>query len=126
MSLQSGKPGHRAKLGTFQAFGFGNLRRMRDERGHFGLAGEGRDIVGKVKKTAGDVMGDHSLQGEGLVYQLSGKAQKLFGDAKDAIGTDSGPLLHKARRFTRERPYAAAALMGVVGLALLNALRGKR
>ncbi len=90
------------------------------------LAGEGRDIVGKVKKAVGDVMGDHSLQGEGLVDQLSGKAQKLFGDAKDAIGTDGGPLLHKARRFTRERPYAAAALIGVVGLALLNALRDKR
>lgn len=30
------------------------------------LAGEGRDIVGKVKETAGDVSGDRSLQGEGL------------------------------------------------------------
>ena len=90
------------------------------------LAGEGRDIVGKVKETAGDVTGKPSLQGEGLVDQLSGKAQKVLGAAKDAIAGDGEPLLDKARRFTRERPFASAALAGVVGLALLNTLRGKR
>lgn len=78
------------------------------------------------QQTAGDVMGSRSLQGEGLANQLSGRAQKLFGDAKDAIGTDGPPLLDKGRRFIRERPYAAAALVRVVGLAILDALRGKR
>lgn len=52
--------------------------------------------------------------------------QKVFGAAKDAIAADSEPLLDKTRRFTRERPFASAALTGVIGLALLNRLRGKR
>lgn len=90
------------------------------------LAGEGRDIVGNVKETAGDVTGDLSLQGEGLADQLSGKVQKVIGAAKDALAPDGEPLLGKARRFTRERPFASAALAGVIGLALLNTLRGKR
>lgn len=90
------------------------------------LAGEGRDIVGKVKETAGDVTGDRLLQGEGLADQVSGKVQKVIGAAKDAIAADGEPLLDKARRFTHERPFASAALAGVIGLALLNTLRGKR
>ncbi len=90
------------------------------------LAGEGRDVVGKVKETAGDITGDTALQGEGLVDQLSGKAQKIVGAARDALAADGEPLADKARRFVRERPYAAAALAGVVGLAILNTLRGKR
>lgn len=90
------------------------------------LAGECRDILGKVKETAGDVTGEHSLQSEGLADQLSSKVQKLVGATKDAIAADGEPLLDKARRFTRERPLASAALAGVIDLALLNMLRGKR
>lgn len=90
------------------------------------LAGEGRDIVGKVKETAGDVTGDGALQAEGLGDQLRGKAQKVVGAARDALALDGEPLLDRARRFIRERPFASAALAGVVGLAVLNTLRGKR
>jgi uncharacterized protein YjbJ (UPF0337 family) len=90
------------------------------------LAGEGRDIAGKVKETVGDVTGDQRLVGEGLADQISGKAQKVVGVVRDAIATDGEPLLDKARQFARERPLASAALVGVVGLALFNTLRGKR
>ena len=90
------------------------------------LAGEGRDIVGKVKEMAGDVTGDRSLQREGLSDQLSGKVEKVVVAAKNAIAADGEPLLDKAQRFTRKRPLASAALAGVIGLALLNTLRGKR
>jgi uncharacterized protein YjbJ (UPF0337 family) len=90
------------------------------------LAGEGRDIAGKVKETVGDVTGDMSLQGEGLGDQLAGKAQKVFGAARDALAVDGEPLTDKARRFARERPWAFAALAGVIGIALINALRAKR
>ncbi len=41
--------------------------------------------------------------------------------AKDAIG----PLAEKAKAFAKERPYATATLAGVIGLALLNTLRGR-
>ena len=90
------------------------------------VAGEGRDIVGKVKETAGHLTGNRSLQGERLVDQLSGKVQKVIGAAKDVIAADGEPTLDGARRFARVRPYAAAALVGVIGLALINTLRGRR
>jgi uncharacterized protein YjbJ (UPF0337 family) len=90
------------------------------------LAGEGRDIAGKVKETVGDVTGNASLQGEGLGDQLAGKAQKIVGAARDALSADGEPLADKARRFARERPWAIAALAGVLGIALINTLRGKR
>ena len=90
------------------------------------LTGEGRDLGGKVKETAGDITGDRSLQGEGLADQLSGKADKVIGAAKDTFAGGAGPLVDKARGFAKERPFAAAALAGVVGIALLNTLRGKR
>ena len=35
------------------------------------------------------------------------------------------PMANKAKQFAKDRPYTAAALAGVVGLALLNTLRGR-
>ena len=90
------------------------------------LQGEGRDVVGKIKETAGNLTGDRALQGEGLMDQLNGKTQKVVGAAREALATNGAPLLDKARQFARERPFASAALAGVVGLAILNTLRGKR
>ncbi len=86
------------------------------------LAGEGRDVGGKVKETVGNVTGDSRLQSEGLADQAAGKVQKGYGAATDAIA----PLADKARAFARERPYATAALLGAIGVAVLNTLRGKR
>ena len=92
---------------------------MNDDR----VQGEVTDIGGKLKETAGNLTGDQQLQGQGLSDQLSGKAQKVFGAAKDAV--DPGPLVDKAKGFAKSRPWATAALAGVVGVALLNTLRGK-
>lgn len=90
------------------------------------LMGEGREVAGKVKKVAGNATGNPSLEAEGMVDQLVGRAQKTLGAARDTLATESAPLLAKARQFARERPFASAALAGVVGLAVLNTLRGKR
>ena len=89
------------------------------------LTGEGRDLGGKVKETAGNATGSASLQGEGLSDQLSGKAQKVVGAARDALN-GTGPIVDQAKGFAKARPFATAALAGVVGLALLNTIRGKR
>jgi ElaB/YqjD/DUF883 family membrane-anchored ribosome-binding protein len=42
---------------------------------------------------------------------------------KNAIGNNQ--IAGKATQFAKERPWATAALAGVVGMALLNTLRGK-
>lgn len=60
-------------------------------------------------------------------------ATKTAADAKtgltDAIRTaftGDAPLLDKAKALYKARPVATVALAGVVGIALLNTLRGKR
>lgn len=53
-----------------------------------------------------------------LADQISGFAKKYSGQA--------GPLADKATSFAKQRPAATAALLGVVGLAVLNTLRGRR
>jgi uncharacterized protein YjbJ (UPF0337 family) len=90
------------------------------------LQGEGRDIGGKIKETAGDVVGDPGLQAEGLSDQLAGKVQKVSASVRDAVSGNAGPLLERGREFARKRPFAALAVAGVVGLALLNTMRGRR
>lgn len=85
------------------------------------LKGEGQDLLGTVKQAAGEATNDSSLQSAGVADQITGTANKAIGQASDAVA----PLADKARAFAKDRPYATAALVGVVGLALLNTLRGK-
>ena len=42
---------------------------------------------GKVKETAGKLVGNESLEAEGKVDQVSGAVQKKVGDVKEAIDT---------------------------------------
>lgn len=86
------------------------------------LDGEGQDIAGKVKETAGNLTGDRQLAGEGLADQLGGKATKAIGAARDSVA----PAVDQVKGFAKARPFTAAAVAGVVGLAILNTLRGRR
>ena len=52
-------------------------------------------------------------------------ANKLYGEAKDAVEGTIRPMVDYARQFVHERPLTAAALGGVIGIALINTLRGK-
>ncbi len=92
------------------------------------LKGTGKDVAGKLKETAGDVTGDSSLKAEGIADQLGGKARKVIGSVKDALGGDVAveSTLDKVKLFAREKPFATAAAIGVVGIALLNTLRGRK
>ena len=74
------------------------------------LEGQATNVGGQIKEVAGKALGDEQLQGAGIADQWTGIAQNAVG---------------KARDFARDRPFAAAALAGVVGLAVLNTLRGK-
>lgn len=90
------------------------------------LSGTATDLGGKIKETAGDATGDRSLQGEGLADQLGGKAQKAIGSARDALAGGAGPIVDQVKGFAKDRPFTAAAVAGVLGIALLNTLRGKK
>ncbi len=88
------------------------------------LNGDEQDLGGKVKETIGKVTGDRSLQSEGIADQLAGNDRQIAGAAKDAF-SNPGPVVEKAKGFAQARPYATEALVGVVGLAVLNSMRGK-
>jgi uncharacterized protein YjbJ (UPF0337 family) len=72
--------------------------------------GTSKNATGQVKEVVGKAVGDEQMQGSGIADQVSGNVQNAFGRARD---------------FARDRPLATAALAGVVGIALLNTLRGK-
>jgi len=44
---------------------------------------------------------------------------------QEKLTNAAAPYVDKAKGFAKQRPFAAAALAGVVGIALLNTLRGK-
>lgn len=89
--------------------------------------GTANDVLGKVKETAGAATGDRSLQAGGILDQVKGAIQKTIGGvAGDNTPGVPNPTVEKARTFAKERPWATAALVGVVGMAVLNTLRGKR
>lgn len=82
--------------------------------------GTANDVAGRVKETAGAATGDRSLQASGVVDQVKGAIQKTIGGEGGTNAT-----VDKAKAFAKARPWATSALVGVVGLALLNTLRGK-
>jgi uncharacterized protein YjbJ (UPF0337 family) len=48
------------------------------------VKGAVNDAVGRAKRQAGEWTGDEKTQVEGTVQQVKGKAQKAWGDVKDA------------------------------------------
>ena len=89
------------------------------------LAGTTSNIGGKLKESLGSAIGDKSLQSEGAADQVSGTVQKTVGQAKDAVEEGIRPVIDYVRQFSKERPFTAAAVAGVLGIALINTLRGK-
>ncbi|QCB43470.1 CsbD family protein [Sphingomonas sp. PAMC26645] len=89
------------------------------------LSGAATDVSGKVKETLGGAIGDKSLQSEGAADRLTGTVQKTVGQAKDVVEENIRPLVDYVRQFSKERPFTAAAVAGVLGIALINTLRGK-
>ncbi|MEG3162507.1 CsbD family protein [Sphingomonas sp. LB2R24] len=89
------------------------------------LNGTAANVGGKLKETLGGAIGDKSLRSEGAEDQLGGTIQKTVGQAKDAVEDNIRPLLDYVRQFSKERPFTAAALAGVLGIAVINTLRGK-
>jgi uncharacterized protein YjbJ (UPF0337 family) len=51
------------------------------------IKGAAQDIGGKVQETAGRAFGDKQTQAEGVVRQVAGNAQNLYGQAKDNLSS---------------------------------------
>lgn len=47
--------------------------------------GKGKNIGGKIKEEAGDLLGNRDMKREGQADQVEGKVQKGFGDAKESL-----------------------------------------
>lgn len=90
------------------------------------LKGDAQNVTGSLKEAAGNLTGSSKLQGEGIADQVTGGVNKAIGSVQDAIATGPGPLVQQARDFARAKPWATAALVGTIGLALINTLRGKK
>ena len=73
------------------------------------LAGEGTRTKGDFKAGLGDVTGDRKLQQDGAADQLTGTLRSGVGQVRD---------------FVKKNPAASYAAAGIIGLALLNSLRG--
>jgi uncharacterized protein YjbJ (UPF0337 family) len=48
------------------------------------IKGKAKDIAGRVERQAGEWTDDEKSQAQGLGNQIEGKAQKAWGDLKDA------------------------------------------
>jgi uncharacterized protein YjbJ (UPF0337 family) len=88
------------------------------------LEGQGQSLAGTVKEGIGNATRDRDLQAEGTTDRFKGDAKQMIGSAKDALGAP-GPLVDKAKAFAKDRPWAAAALVGTIALAVFNSLKGK-
>jgi uncharacterized protein YjbJ (UPF0337 family) len=82
-----------------------------DENTVKGAATEG---VGKLKDAAGGLTGDTSTQAEGKFDQLSGKAQREFGDAVD----EAQDQLESVVSTIRDYPLAAIGIAAGAGFLL--------
>ncbi len=63
---------------------------------------------GRAKEAAGVITGDTHLRAEGLQDQVVGRAQNLFGNAKD---------------FATQNPVTSVIMAGFVGILLGSCLR---
>ena len=108
------------------------------------IKGAAQDFGGKVQETVGRVAGDQKTQVEGVVRQIVGQGQDLYGQAKDTVRdvTDnfgdyanqaydnSGDYASRGAQVARqeigEHPLTSVVLAGAVGYLLAMIIHGRR
>ena len=95
------------------------------------IEGAATDAFGKIEKTIGDMTGDKGMQSDGLIDQAKGKAQNLYGNAKDAVDAaldNASPAVRDGaeRAFgnVKAHPLLTALFAGTVGFAIALTLNG--
>jgi uncharacterized protein YjbJ (UPF0337 family) len=81
------------------------------------VAGTAKNAAGKVQEGLGRVTGDAKTQAEGVVNQISGTAQDLYGQARDNAADVAGAARDTASSFEtalrnaiETQPYTAVAI----------------
>jgi len=67
--------------------------------------GAAQDVAGKLQQTAGMAIGSPETRGHGLVREVSGKAQNLYGDARaiaDDLSEQAGDVFERAQGQVRQ------------------------
>lgn len=65
-------------------------------------------------------------QPSGIRGQIAGHASRAIDAVAGVAGRSGDPRVGQAKAFAAKKPLALAALAGVVGLAVLNTVRGRR
>ena len=82
------------------------------------IQGGATEGIGKVKDAAGGLTGDTSLQGEGKIDQLTGAAQRQFGDSVDDTLDGAQDRLETAIEVVRDNPLAALGIATLIGFLI--------
>ena len=74
------------------------------------IAGEARNIGGKVQEGLGRVTGDAKTRAEGIANQVTGTVQDLYGQARDSASDLYGQARDSASELARDmKPVARQA-----------------
>jgi len=91
------------------------------------IEGTARTVGGKVQEAAGRITGDAKTRVEGEINQAAGRAQNLYGQARDAaadaveaIEEGAETIEDVVRDFVESRPYTTAAIALGIGLVVLE------
>jgi len=91
------------------------------------VVGAARNLGGKAQESFGRVTGDTKSEVEGVVNQVTGAAQELYGQAKDAASDAAHVMKQGAidaedyvRHFIEKRPYTTAIAAFCIGWAVAH------
>lgn len=92
------------------------------------IEGAATQMGGKVKSSMGRAVGDAGLESEGLVDQIKGRAQNLYGSASevatnayDRIPVEARENIGRAYGKARNHPAITLAVAGGIGLLAFGA-----
>ncbi len=95
------------------------------------IKGSARTIGGKFQEAVGEATGDQKTRVEGEFNQAAGRAQHLYGqareaaaDAVDALEDTAETIEDVVRDFVETRPYTTAAI--ALGIGWLIGTMGRR
>jgi uncharacterized protein YjbJ (UPF0337 family) len=94
------------------------------------IKGDVKEVTGKVQSKIGEATGDHEMQADGAVRDLTGQVQSLYGDLKSSASDIADSLTDMASKrlgpdnakklqdVVQKNPIVALALAAAAGFVL--------